>query len=34
MENAFEVLLPDYLKMAKTFNISTMKLSTVDYTRE
>jgi hypothetical protein len=32
--NSFEVRLPDHWKLAKTFNVSTMKPSIVDYTRE
>jgi hypothetical protein len=33
-ENTFEVLLPDHWKIARTFNVSTMRPSTVDHTRK
>jgi hypothetical protein len=33
-DNAFEVLLLDHEKLARTFNVSTMKPSIVDYIRK
>jgi hypothetical protein len=32
-KNSFEVLLPEYWKLAHTFNLSIIKLSLVDYIR-